>query len=51
MEGSTGVRGEQRGCSGLSSEAGKLLHVEALHWECVHAPLCVCVRVCVHMRR
>lgn len=29
MEGSMGVIREERGCSGLSSEAEKLLHTEA----------------------
>lgn len=39
MEGSVGVIREENGCSGLSSEAEKLLHTEA--------ELCVCPLVWV----
>lgn len=40
MEGSMGVIGEERGCSGLSSEAEKLLHTAAE----LRARACPCVR-------
>ena len=42
MEGSMGVIREERGCSGLSSEAEKLLQTKAESCACVCA--CVCVR-------
>ncbi len=45
MEGSMGVIREERGCSGLSSEAEKLLHTQAELWVCVC--VCVCLSVCV----
>lgn len=45
MEGSMGVIREQRGCSGLSSEAEKLLHTKA------EVCVCVCVFVSVCMSR
>lgn len=43
MEGSMGVISEERGCSGLSSEAEKLLHSEVFVCVCE----CVCVCICI----
>lgn len=45
MEGSMGVIRGERGCSGLSSEAERLLHTEAGLCECVF--LCVCAPECI----
>lgn len=49
IDGSMGVIREERGCSGLSSEAERLLHTEAGLCECLF--LCACVPVSVFVSK